>query len=228
MSVDVHLQRIAELEAAKARLEKIATLTDSQRAHFATLNTSDGDVFLNKSMRERDFIVDEIKKADQVVYTSKTDGRVYRKSDDVDKINMAMQIDKLTEDNVATKAAERAATFAKRGDEILKNFPIGTKKNLRGRIMKALNAEFTDAAEYEEAETALKALDNAMGLLGTPIGHTGGDDASPAVKAHTALENGVRKFAEQHNLSYAEAFERGTASDPTIRQLYNNAANAAN
>lgn len=180
-------------------------------------------------MRERDFIVDEIKKADQVVYTSKSDGRVYRKSDDIDKINMAMQIDRLTEDNTITKAAERAATFAKRGDEILKNCPIGSKKNLRGRIMKALNTEFTDSSEYEEAETALKALDNAMGLLGTPIGFTGaGDDASPVVKAQTAFENSVKKYAEQHSISYAEALERGTASDPAIRQLYNNLANASN
>jgi len=229
MSVDTHLQRIAELEAAKARLEKVCTLTDSQRAHFTTLSTTDGDVFLSKSQRERDFIVEEIRKADQVVYTSKTDGRVYRKSDDADKIRMAQQIDKLSEEHALAKAAERAATFAKRGDEILKNFPVGAKKNLRGRMMKALNAEFTDAAEYEEAETALKAHDNAMGLLGIPVGISGsGDDATPVAKAQTAFENAVRKFSEQNNISYAEALERGTASDPTIRQLYNNLANAAN
>jgi hypothetical protein len=153
--------KIAELEKRNARLEKLSTLTDAQRNHLGTLRGVDADAFIGKSVSERNVVLADIAKADEVVYTSPVDGSVYRKSDDRRLIEMAKRNDETTAALAAAEIAKRDAEFAKRGDEVLTHFAKGLKGNLRARLMKAVNTEFADPAEYEEAITALKGMNFA-------------------------------------------------------------------
>jgi|KBSSwiStaDraftv2_1062776.scaffolds.fasta_scaffold00132_111 hypothetical protein len=212
--------KIAELQKQNARLEKLSSMSDAQRIHFGKLSGSEADSFLAKSSHERDLVLSEIAKADEAVYTSPIDGAVYRKSDDRRLIEMAKRTDEAITKQRAAEAAEREATFAKRGDEVLTNFAKGAKGNVRARIMKALNTEFVDPAEYEEAMAALKGANYALGLTTKSRGYAG-DDPELANAPSAQLRKAVEKYQDDHKLpSYEIALMKSTESDPNIRKLY--------
>jgi nitrite reductase/ring-hydroxylating ferredoxin subunit len=201
-------EKTAELEKRAARFEKMSTLTDAARAHFGKLAGSEAEAFLAKSVHEREVILADIAKADEVVHTSLS-GRVFRKSDSVDLITMAKQLDELTVSKQRAETEAKDIAFASKGDSTLSNFAKGAKGNLRGRIMKALNAEFTVPAEYEEAIEAMKGMNAAFAKLGVPQGHDGNglrtpSDApeSPAAK----LDLVVAEHAKKNNVPIAKAY----------------------
>lgn len=216
--------KIADLEKRNARLEKMAALTDAQRAHFGKLSGSEAESYLNKSSHERDIVLSDIEKANEIVHTS-IDGTVYRKNDDRRLIEMAKQLDA---ESTARKKAEiekRDAEFAKKGDEILKFFPPGAKKNYRGRIVKALNAEFTDLAEYEEVMASLRGHTEARSYLEKAIGYNGVGLGPDASAPEQQLRAAVEKYQSDHKLpSYEIALLKATESDSNIRKLYDAAA----
>jgi hypothetical protein len=217
--------QVTELEKRNARLEKMSTLTDAQRAYFGKLAGGEAESFLAKSTHERDLVLSEIEKANEVVYTSPIDGSKYRKSDDIRLIEMAKRTDEAVTKQRAAETAEREATFAKRGDEVLKNFPRGAKNDLRGRLMKALNTEFTVPAEYEEAVHAVKGMDAALGSLGVPRGHDGTGLDGGAGAPEAALRTAVTKYQSDHKLpSYEVALVEATNRDPEIRKLWDASA----
>lgn len=220
-------EQIAELEKRAARFEKMSSLTDAARLHLGKLHGSEADAFIAKSAHERETVLADIAKADEVVHTSLS-GRVFRKSDSVDLINMAKQLDELTVSKQKADAEVKSATFAKRGDEVLSNFAKGAKGDLRGRIMEALNDKFTVPAEYEEAVTAMKGMNAAFGQLGIPRGYDGSGDSPGASGAQKKLDVAVAAFAKAHSLPIEVAYARATASDPEIRALYNEAQTAGN
>lgn len=154
--------KIKELEASNARLEKMSTLTDAQRAHFAKLSGGDAQQFLNLSPPARDVALHDIAKADEIVYTSPVSGKTYRKSASLEMIELVQQADAATIEMRKQTARAEEAEFAKRGETILGNFAKGVKGDLRGRLLAAVNKAFTDAAEHEEVIKALKAADFAL------------------------------------------------------------------
>lgn len=197
-------EKIAEIEKRAARFEKMSTLTDAARLHFGKLAGNEAEAFLAKSTHEREIVLAEIAKADEVVHTSLS-GRVFRKSDSLDLITMAKQLDELTVSKQKAESEARDATFAKRGDEVLKNFPVGAKKNLRARFMKALNTEFADPAEYEEAVQALKGHDNAVQMLGVAKGVNPANDGQPESPA-VQLQQLVKRHATENKVTEAAAY----------------------
>ena len=199
--------KISDLEKALARAEKLSTFTDSHRAHISKLSSGDAEGFISKSAHERDTVLAEIEKANEVVYTSPIDGSVYRKNDDRRLIEMAKRTDDAVAKQRAAEVEARDATFAKRGDETLSNFAKGLKGNLRGRVMKALNAEFSDPAEYEEAIKAMKGMNAAFASLTVAKGFTPPSDLDDNPATPTAkLEQLVTAHAKSANVPYAKAY----------------------
>lgn len=197
--------KIAEVEKRAARFEKMSTLTDAARAHFGKLSGNEAEAFLAKSVHEREVVLAEIAKADEVVWESPIDGSKYRKSDDVRLINTAKALAESVAKQQAAEAEAREATFAKRGEDVLKNFPAGAKKNLRGRVMKAINAEFSDPAEYEEAVTALKGMNSAFADLTVAKGVNPANDGQPESPA-TQLQQLVKRHATENKVTEAAAY----------------------
>lgn len=220
-------EKIAELEKTNSRLEKLANMSDAQRVYHGSLRGQEADAFLAKSRHERDIVLSDIEKANEVVYESPVNGSKYRKSDDIRLIEMARSHDEAIAKQRKAEAEAREAVFAKRGDETLTNFAKGAKGDLRGRIMKALNAEFTVPAEYEEAITAMKGMNAAFGDQTRPRGFdgfNGGAEGSPNAALHAA----VVKYQSDHKLpSYEQALLKATESDTNIRKLYDAASAAA-
>jgi hypothetical protein len=108
--------KLAELDKSKEDLmdlkddaEKRATLTDAQRAYHKSLDKADAKAFLAKSFSEREGVIAAIEKANEVVYTSKSTGETFRKSDDQRLVAMAKRQD------------EQAAEIAKRDEAIEKS-----------------------------------------------------------------------------------------------------------
>ncbi|HET9893241.1 MAG TPA: hypothetical protein VFQ42_22375 [Mycobacterium sp.] len=216
---------IRELRDENSRLAKMATLTDRQRRHFESLAKSDQVEFLNLTPSLRDGRLDDIEKSNVVVYESPYTGEKFRKNDDTRLVQLAMQSDaatKLARDN---DIAKRDMEFDKSGSENMAHFAKGAKKNLRARIMKALNAEFSDRAEYEEAVAALKQADVALAELSKSRGvDASAEENTPSV----ALRAAVMKYQQDHRLpNYEAALVKATAEDSHIQKLWTEATRAA-
>ena len=212
--------KIRELEVENSRLTKLAQMTDAQRAHFSKLATDDQATFINLTPAARQGVLDDIAKADTVVYKSLS-GHEYRKSDDLRMIELAQATDAATKMAQNAEVEKRNMEFEKRGNETLPHFAKGVKGNLRGRIMKALNGEFSDPAEYEEAIRCFKAADYALGDMEKAKGVNPHLEPTATNVAQQELEHKVNEFAKRNNMPYAAAFVQATATDPEIRKLYN-------
>ncbi len=210
--------KIAELEKRNARLEKMSTMTDAQRAHLGKLSGADADAYIGKSSHERDVVLADIEKANEIVYTSTVDGAVYRKNDDRRLIEMAKRADASDAARKQSDIEKREAEFSKRGNETLTAFPEGVKKDLRGRIMKALNTEFSDPKEYEEAVTAMKGMNHALKSQGSALGVTPvGDPSSQTPSAQLAAL--TKRAMEDKKLGEAAAMD-AVLNTPEGQALY--------
>lgn len=204
--------RIRELEAANARLEKMSTLTDAQRAHFAKLKTrgleSEAQAFLALTPTQRNTALDEITKNDPVVYVGKSNGKEYRQSDALEIIEAAKALDSMTELQKRLETERSDLEFSKRADAVLPNFAKGAKGNLRPRLLKAVSKEFTDAAEYAEAERAMKAADFALAQsLSGPRGVNPHVDASTDTTPKAQLDALAKRLATEKNIPVAKAMD---------------------
>lgn len=219
--------RVRELEAEIAMLQKKCTLTDADRAHIAKLSDVDALCFINLTPAQRELTLAEIAKADVVVYESPVTKRTYRKSTPLEIVEAARQADASTMTLEALKVEKQNLDFAKRANETLTHFPRGAKGDLGWRLMKAVHGEFKDPAEFDEAMRAFKSANAAFEQLTKAhgINHT---DPSETPTALQAFETAVQEFAKRNNLTYQVALERGTAADPEIRRLYNEANGARN
>jgi hypothetical protein len=122
---------------------------------------------------------------------------------------MAKQLDELTVSKQRAETEAKDIAFASKGDSTLSNFAKGAKGNLRGRIMKALNAEFTVPAEYEEAIEAMKGMNAAFAKLGVPQGHDGNGLRAPSDAPEspaTKLDLLVAEHAKKNNVPVAKAY----------------------
>lgn len=210
--------RIRTLEAENAQLKKMSTLTDAQRTHINKLNEQDQLNFLNLTASQRDTVLAEIAKADEVVYESPYTKRVYRKSSPLEIVEAAREADAAKSALEQLKLDKRDHEFAKRGEQTLTHFAKGAKGDLRTRLMKALDAEFKEPAEYEEATKALKAANFALESLTKATGvnpHADPESASPA----TQLEQLVKRYETEHKVSNVKAYD-AVLSTPEGARLY--------
>lgn len=197
--------RIAELEKQLAVAKQHGSLTDAQRTHLLTLRGSEADAFLAKSKTERDVVLADIEKANEVVYKSEVTGEVFRKNDDRRLIEMAKSNDEIRTQLKAAEVAKRDAEFAKRGSEVLTHVAKGVKGDIPARIMKAVNAEFADPKEYEEAVAALKSLNFAAAQLSKSTGVNPQIDPNQPESAQQQLDRLATDYAKANNVSFTKA-----------------------
>lgn len=198
--------RIKTLEGENAQLKKMVSLTDAQRAHFSKLDETDQINWLNMNGSQRDAVLADIAKADEVVYESPFTKRVYRKSHALEIVEAAREADASKAALEQLNIAKRELEYSKRGETILKNWPMGAKRDLRSRFMKAIDLEFKDAAEHEEAVKALKASDFAIEQLTVAKGvnpHNDPSDTPLTPKAQ--LELLTAEYAKSHNVPIHKA-----------------------
>lgn len=214
-------EEIAELQAQNddltkraERAEAVAALKSDERAHFDGLDEAAQDEFLGKSEDERVEIVKAAGDADPVVYKS-ADGVEFRQSDDPRLVKMAKDRD---EDRAILKAErEQRETLEleKRADEVFPNLP-GTAI-VRGQLLKAV-----EGIEDEEIRKgALEALKSANGGIferasDSPESHglaKGAGIPTGDPTAETELEQLVKSYQTEHNVTEAKAWDEVLKSD---------------
>lgn len=225
-ALQILTQKHEALEKRNYFLEKFSQLTDAEKAHHDKLVGQDKDVFLNKSALERQVEISEIAKADEVIYTSPVDGEVFRKSCNPRELKVKKQADEATLELRLQKQKAADLELAQKGATVFTHIAKGAKGNIPGRLMKAINTEFTDPTEYEEVMEAMKALNAAMKeSLSGPKGvtpHTGSDPGTP----QSQLDALAKRLAADKSVPYSKGYtlaletvegQRLYAQIPTVR-----------
>lgn len=187
-------------------LEQKSTLTDAARAHLATLTGADADAFLAKSVNERAAIVDAISKAAEatnaVVYTSKSDGAIYRAKDDPRLVEMAKREDLRNEELTKSREAIEKGEFEKKA---LATIPLFTKSvDVGTYIMRSVVKGGGDQKTVDDAVAALKGANGALEILGKMQG-TLVDDVKGGNDPKSVFDAELAKFAKGVNKTPAAA-----------------------
>jgi len=195
--------KIAELTKTVARLEQVASLSDAQRAHHATLRGQDAEGFLAKSQLERDAVLKAVGDADAPIYKTAS-GIEIRRSDGSVALQLAKQSDaaavvQATQAEALAKSQALAETqaFEKRAATDLSAFAKTMPVHIA--IMRALDA-IPDETIRKEALEAIKAANVAMVALGKAHGTSNGspleaDALEEFEKARAAFAT-IRKIAD--------------------------------
>lgn len=216
-----HDQKIAELTKRAERAEKIASLTDAQRAYHARLSPTESETFLAKSASDRDAVAKAA-----IVYTAK-DGTLHF---DVREAQLAKRIDD-QDATIAKRDAELAdERLAKRADA---EIPHLGDADVRKSLLRAIDG-IADEKVRSAALKALKGGSEAMSRLFKATDHRlrdgfelpeNGNGAGPDDPA-LALRKRVEKYQTDHKIaSYEQALIKATATDPEARRLYELARN---
>lgn len=201
-------KKMKELETALAeidRLTKLSSLTDAQKDYYLSLDEKDGDVFLDKSASLRQTEIDEIKKADEVIFTDLS-GREYRKSDDPRLVEIAKERDedrrevaKLRaekEDDALTKSAENYQFLKGSLDE-------------RKALIKAVNA-IEDQEVRKSVFSILDAANKDNAPMFTSIGRRGQpniDAGDQQEEAQSKLNDLAKARAEKDSINFYDAYD---------------------
>jgi len=186
---------VAEVTKRNERLEKMVTLTDAQRAFFKSLDTAGQDAFLEMDDTARDAEVAKAADEDPVVYKG-MDGSEFRKSDDPRLIAMAKRDDqRATENALLRKQAEDAQMLALSKSDDYKFIPGSEATKVA--MLKAVHA-IPDAAQRDEALTALKAQNAEMAKAFNTVGTTSGGTAVDNATVNT-LEKGASEIMKSDN-----------------------------
>ena len=180
---------VAEQTARAEKAEQLSKLNDSEKEHLSTLEGDSADEFLAKSDEDRKTEIEEMAKADAVIYTD-LDGTEYRKSDDSRFVTMAKKFDaeRKTRLEIEKKAAD--AELAKSAESI-SHLPGEDEDRIA--LMKGLS--LLGDEDKEKALKCLNASDEAMskgfetlGTSKTPAEPNSSEEALDAI-AKTLREN---------------------------------------
>lgn len=212
-ALQIMTKRHEDLEKRNVFLEKFILLTDAERDHYNKLVGQDKEVFLSKSALERQVEISELAKADEVVYTSPITGEVYRKSSNPRELKLQKQADEATLAHRVEAQKRADDQLAVKGDNLLSAFAKGAKGNMRMRLMKAINDEFTDPTDYEEVVEALKGMNVAMVEASKPRGVTPKIDTSEIADPKAQLDQLAKKYETEHKVTFAKAYEAVLATE---------------
>lgn len=210
--------KIKALEVALAKAQKMATMTDAHKAHYAGLSDTDKDSFLALDNTGRDEAIAIAKSANPVVYTAH-DGTLYYKSDDQRLVKMARERDT---DRAALKV-ERERLEEARIDDILKSDLAGLPgdDNVRKAIVKSLDT-IKDAAVKTAAYNVIKELAReTFGVFTRKSLQTSPNvDLSKAALAESELQKLADTYAKTHKVSNVIAMNE-VLKTAEGAQLYN-------
>lgn len=208
--------QVKELEKKLARAEKMAELTDAEKAHLKGLDESAQATFLAKSADDRKAEVkaEEARKAkaDEVVYTD-LDGNDYRKSDDARVVAAVKRADEATKRAAESEALRKQAELEKRASDELGNLP--GEVSARAALLKAID----DIPNEEHRKGALEAVhagNKAIQAAFATKGHEDGTvDAGPG-EATEKLEKMARELASKDGISYVDAYAKVSEANPEL------------
>ena len=191
------LTKSLETQAGELAIAKAyGDLNDSAKAHYNTLGDDAKAEFLKMDEDGRTKALEEIQKADSLVYTS-DDGTEFRKSDDPRLVKMAKQGDADRKAFKKQQDENDGLRLAKRAGEELGNMP--GDEPVKVALLKAVDSiedEDTCTKVSEILKAGNDAAAGAFVKIGTPEAPAGGKGAAGdkfdvLVKAYQAENEGV-------------------------------------
>jgi len=202
---------IAELTKQLEHVSKLATLTDAQRMHYKSKSGADADGFLAKSHDERQVVLDAVEKANPIVYTAKSSGRVFRESDRSSGIvDMAEMLDKQAESLAKRDEAIEKAEIARVAKEALEG--VAGDDETHAYIVKSIRKGGGDAAMIEKAMTTLRSSKEFTRAGRVAKGINPGTDPQPE-SLESQVEVLAQKIATEQKIDIVKA--RGLVFDTT-------------
>jgi hypothetical protein len=210
-----------DLKKRNSYLEAVLALPSTHRAHHDALPQGAREEWVAKSHAARDADVTAAEAANAEVYKSRS-GRVFRKSDDPDKVDMAKRLD--AQDELIAKQAEAAevATFEKRAHDDLGNL-TGTDAE-RGAMLRAIEKGIAvPEAMRPKVMEILKAADATYARTTQRVGRGGtpeGVQPAGGATAVDAYQKGLQEFAKAHKLADMDVAEARFAKTDDGKKLY--------
>ncbi len=210
---------IADLTAKLAKAERLATLTDAQRAHYSQLGV-DGEGYLAKSFAERQAVLDEIEKANGEVYKSTSTGEVFRAKDDPRLVAMAKRQDKQAEELAKRDEAIEKAEITKLAKETLDG--VAGDDETHAYIVKSIRKGGGDVALVDKALATLRSAKAFAKESGKTKGVNPGEGAHEGDPL-AAFNAGVAAYAEKNQIKdEGLALEKflGTTEGRALKKSY--------
>ncbi len=216
---DEEKKTLADLEksvldqtARADKAEQLSKLNDSEKEHLTTLEGDKADEFLAKSAKERKTEIENLAKADAVIYTD-LDGLEYRKSDDSRLLAMAKRADTERKARIEMEKKNEEAVLAKSA-ESLSHLPGESEDHVA--LMKGIS--LLGDEDKEKALKCLNAADEAMSKSFKTLGTSNAPaDSSDSDEALEALAKKLRE--NDTNLTEAQAFVKAMET-PEGQALY--------
>lgn len=216
---DASAERISKLEKDLAFAKSFGELTDDQKDHYSKLGEDEKKSFISKSADERQAEIDELKKADEVVYKS-LDGTVFRKSDDERLVKMAKRAD---DNERAFRKAEQERKdieFAKRAKDEFGNLPGDESTHVE--IVKALDS-ITDGEARQKAFEVLKSASSTFVKAFERVG-TSDTESAEGDTPEARLNKMAKDYEKEHKVSFAKAYQAVCETEEG-QQLYSELIN---
>jgi hypothetical protein len=208
-------KRIQDAEARAEKAERLASLTDVQKAHYGTLSPDAQAEFLGASPEQRDAVVEKAAGDDPVVYTT-LKGREIRKSAGDLVLELARDADENAKNLAVEKAARERESFAKRAKDELSNLPGNESAQIA--LLKAIDSIPSQAdrdGALEIVKAANEGVSKAFETAGSVTGSEGND-------AEGQLNELAQKRATANGVPFAKAY-REVLDTPEGRELYKQA-----
>ena len=203
----------AEVTAELAFAKSFGELNDAEKAHYSSLSKSKAEKFIALDKAARIAELDELKKADPIVYTS-LEGEVFHKSDDSRLVKMAQRADEN-----ATKLQEQFEKsenleFTKRAETDLEFMP-GTVET-RIALLKSVDT-IADEAVRAEVLKSLKAKNASLGKNFEVVGESGEKViATTKAESEAELDKLAKAHAAKENVSYVDAYAAVSDNHPQL------------
>ena len=213
----------ANLEAALAKAEAIAKMSDAEKAAMADMDEAEKAKFMAAKPEDREKEVAKRRESNPVIYKSKTTGAEYRKSDDPRLVDMAKRDDEREVELAKMREAAVDEAFQKRASTELAKFPgdLATK----AALLKAVSG-IKDEDVRKNIGELLKGVSGKLSVMlkevGTSRDDTSGDDTDGDVKkaAETSLDKMARDYMSKNaGVSFAKAYDAVLAT-PEGQKLY--------
>lgn len=202
-------KRATDAESALALAKSIGELSDIEKSHYGTLDAAGQTAFLKCSKEDRKSTLENLAKADPVVYTSDA-GEVFKKSDDPRLVGMAKRND-ITNRELA-KANEKAdnAVFAKRAEVELPK--LSGESATKIALLKAVETIKDEAVKLAVTATLKAANTAASGAFKEKGSSADGSDAKPSEQ----LEKLAKAHQVEKKVDFYTAYDEVAKANPEL------------
>lgn len=208
---------LAKSTAEIAKLNAVVNMKAAHRAHYETLSSADQETFLKQDDAEREGILENLAKANPVIFKS-ANGTEYFKNDDPRLVALAKERDEEKKQSAAIIADAVAAKIEKRVADIMPNLPGEP-------LAKAALVSGIEDCEEEvrkQAEDILRAANAIVTKFTGTLGHSAGGSTDITQGAQDKLNQIISKVMEVDELDRPAATKK-VMNTPVGNQLYKQA-----